>query len=117
MTTVATGPITLADLEAHWHAELKEGGQGYPELVDASGASVAFGPPEVRRMVDLLHSAAAEGPLGPTAVVVLSDIGFGMIRMFGILLEPFCEVRPFRDRATAEQWLAAFPRPEAAPPK
>jgi hypothetical protein len=110
MTTVATGPIALVDLQAHWAAELAEGGEGYPELVDATGASVAFDSAEVRRMVEVLRIEASNRSLGPTAVVVQTDFGFGMVRMFGILVEPFCEIRPFRDLAAAEAWLTTWTR-------
>jgi hypothetical protein len=111
MVTVAAGPIDLKDLETHWRAEVAEGGEAYPELVDGSQATVAFGPPEVRRMVEMLRIAAASGPLGPTAVVVHTDVGFGMIRMFGMLVESFCLIRPFRDRQEAEAWLAHLAPP------
>jgi len=43
--------------------------------------------------------------LGPTAVVVSSEFGFGMIRMLEILLEEVCIVKPFHDYDAAEQWL------------
>lgn len=115
VTALAAGAIDLADLEAHWHAVLSEGGRGYSRLVDATGASPTFGTPEVRRMTDLIHSATAAGPLGPTAVIVSTDVGFGMVHMFGILVEPLCQIRPFRESVSAERWLAAFDAPGSAP--
>lgn len=115
METVVTGPVTWADLQDHWNAELAGGGEGYPELVDGTDATVDFTADEVRRLVTILKAASETRPLGPTAIVVTTDVGFGMVRMMGILVEPFCQVRPFRDRASAEQWLAGFMGPRPSP--
>jgi hypothetical protein len=122
METVAVGPITRDELEMHWRAELTDGGEPYPELIDASAATVAFDSTDVRRVIELVKSTAIAGQLGPTAVVVQSDVGYGMVRMFSLLVEPFCLIRPFRDREAAEAWLrsaessgdeAASPPPSA----
>ena len=107
METIAEGPVTWADLVAHWEAEVAEGGHHYPEVVDGSRASIEFTPHDVRHMIEMLRVAASEGPLGPTAVIIRTEFGFGMLRMFGMLVEPFCEIVPFRDRASAEAWLAS----------
>ncbi len=114
--TVVTGPVTWADLQAHWEAELAEGGAGYPELVDATDAIVDFTADEVRRLVTILKAASETRSLGPTAIVVTTDVGFGMVRMLGILVEPFCHIHPFRDRASAEQWLGGFMVPPGQSP-
>jgi hypothetical protein len=111
METVAEGAVTWQDLQEHWAAELADNAEGYPELVDGSRAVVEFTSEDVRRMVELLRQASLRQALGPTAVVVRTDLGYGMIRMFGLLVEPFCEIVPFRDRATAESWLAAATHP------
>lgn len=107
METIAEGPITWADLVAHWEAEVAEGGAGYPELIVGVRATVQFTPDNVRHLVERLRLAAQQGPLGPTAVVVQTELGFGMLRMLGMLVEPFCAIVPFHDRAAAEVWLAA----------
>jgi hypothetical protein len=116
METHVTGAVTLEDMRAHWEAELAEGGESYPELIDAAGATVDFGAEEVRRLVGALEVSSRTRQLGPTAIVVGSDIAFGMIRMLGMLVEPFCQVRPFRDRDAARAWLDTFPRVEGHPP-
>lgn len=107
-TTLVTGPVHLADVEAHWRTEVAERGEAYPELVDAREATLAFGTAEVRRIVHLIRSTRTESTLGPTAVVVRTDVGSGMVRMFGLMLEPECEIVPFRDMRTAEAWLESF---------
>lgn len=103
--TLLEGPVTFADFEAHWSRELAAQGESYPELIDGRRAEVAFDAHDVRRMVEVLRLAAASRRLGPTAILVHSDVGFGMVRMLSLLVEPFCAVQPFRDRESAERWL------------
>ncbi len=58
------------------------------------------------------HSFAGSGASrasAPTAIIVDSDDGYGMLRMLEILVEDVCAVRPFRSREEAEKWLAGFP--------
>jgi hypothetical protein len=114
--TVVTGRVTWDEVEAHWAAELADGAESYTELMDASGAVVELSAREIRGIVALLESAARKGPIGACAVVVPSDVGFGMIRMLGILVESFTQVHAFRDRPAAMVWLAPFITAEATPP-
>jgi hypothetical protein len=51
----------------------------------------------------------AEGSvLGPTAIIVETDVGHGMLRMLELLVEDVCAVRPFRREPEAEKWLGEF---------
>jgi hypothetical protein len=106
LAATAEGPITLDDIRKHLTKEHREKGLAYRELIEASRATVAFSSSDVRATVDILRAYAREGVLGPTAIVVGNDLAYGMIRMLGILLEDVCEVRPFRARQEAEEWLA-----------
>ena len=105
----ATGPITLGDIRVHLEEERLVGGLPYRELIDARGYRPAFSSEDVRSIVALLRQLGRESRLGPTAIIVDSDDGFGMIRMLEILVEDVCAVRPFRNREEAEKWLAGFP--------
>jgi hypothetical protein len=49
--------------------------------------------------------------LGPTAIIVVSDFAYGMMRMLEILVEDVCDIRPFRDRGEAEKWINSFTNP------
>ena len=101
----ADGPITLNDIRNHLFKERLENGLPYAELIDARTATPAFSSEEVRIIVTILRDFAKEHTLGPTAVVVGTDLGFGIIRMLEILVEDACAVRPFRDIDAALQWL------------
>ena len=101
----AKGPITFDDIRAHLEEERVIGGLPYRELIDARGYTPAFSLKEVRSIVDLLRRLGKDSRLGPTAILVDSDVGYGMIRFLEILVEDVCTVRPFRHQEEAEEWL------------
>ena len=105
--TRATGSVTLPEVLAHIRDERLAKGLVYGELVDARGYRPEFTPDDVRTIVDALHQVAKRSPLGPTAVVVDSDVGFGMMRMLEILVEDVAAIRPFRHEDEARGWLDA----------
>ena len=105
MLATATGPIALEEVRSHLLDERFEGGLGYPELIDARAAEPNWSSAQAREIVELLTALGRESALGPTAVVISSDLAFGMMRMLEILLEDVCIVKPFRDRDAAEKWL------------
>ena len=102
---VATGAITLADVRSHIEEERAAGGLAYPELIDAREASPDVTSAEVRDVVDQLRHMALDETLGPTAIVVASEVAFGMLRMLEILIEEVTIIRPFRDYDEAVRWL------------
>ena len=106
MCTTAEGAITLDDIRKHLTREHHDKGLAYPELIDAARATVAFSSADVRATVEILRKYGQEGVLGPTAIVVSNELGYGMLRMLAILLEGICELQPFRTRQEAERWLA-----------
>ena len=105
MFTTAEGPITLQDICVHLEEERVQGGLGCAELIDARSASSAVTREDVHTLVALLRKWSELYELGPTAVVVSTDLAFGMLRMLDILVEEFCVVQPFRDMEMAQRWL------------
>jgi len=103
---VAIGPIRYADVEQHLSWERQEHGLSCPEFVDARQAEINFTPKEVRQIVELLRKLGRDTELGPTAVLVSTEVAFGVIRMLEVLLEDVCAIRPFRDEPAARKWLA-----------
>jgi hypothetical protein len=100
------GPITLNDIRTHLEEERVGDGLSYDELIDARGISSDFSQQDVRMIADVLRRLAIHSRIGPTAVIVDSDVEYGMLRMLGILIEDVCRVQPFRRQEEAEQWLA-----------
>ena len=102
---VAVGAISLADVRSHIEEERAAGGLAYPELIDAREATPDVTAAEVRDVVDQLRHMALDETLGPTAIVVGSEVAFGMLRMLEILIEEVTIIRPFRDYEDAVRWL------------
>ena len=104
----ADGPVTLEDIRAHIESERLAGALAYRELIDARGASPAFSSEDIRVVVAILRRLGGESLLGPTAVIVDSQVGFGILRIFEALLDDVCAVKPFYRMDSAEEWLSGF---------
>ena len=107
MYATARGPTTLEDIRAHLEHERAQHGLTCKELIDARAASPAVSSEDVRSLVTLLREWSRQYRLGPTAVVLSTDVAFGMVRMLDMLVDEFCEIHPFRDMNEAEAWLSA----------
>jgi hypothetical protein len=103
--TTAEGSITLEDIRQHLLKGQAEGALSYPEVYDARNAEPHFSSAEVRMVVETMRALSKESKLGPGAVIVGSDLAFGMMRMLGMLVEDVCQVRPFRTPAEADWWI------------
>ena len=105
VTTIAEGTVTLDEVRAHLHREKSDFALPYRELIDARNAVVRLSSSELQQIVELLRSLARSRRLGPTAVVVSTDVAYGTLRMLQILVEDVCVVQPFRNLAAATLWL------------
>jgi|SRR5271168_3590395 len=105
VTTTAEGTVTLDEVRAHLHREKSDSALPYRELIDARNAVVRLSSSDLRKILELLRSLARSGRLGPTAVVVSTDVAYGILTMLQILVEDVCVVQPFRDLAAATLWL------------
>ncbi|HTY06861.1 MAG TPA: hypothetical protein VMC86_10110 [Gemmatimonadales bacterium] len=106
LMATAEGSITLEDVRVHLSHEARAASLPYPELIDARAARPDLSPDDVRAIVVLLRELARDSRLGPTAVIVETDVGYGMLRMLEMLVEDVCAIRPFRRREPAEEWLS-----------
>lgn len=104
----AEGPIAVDDIRAHLEEERLAAGLPYGEVIDARGCRPTIAPKDVRTIVAILQRLGQTSQLGPTAVIVDTEVGYGMLRMLGILMEDVCAIQPFHLKEEAEQWLAEF---------
>jgi hypothetical protein len=105
VTARAEGAVTLEEIRDHLEEERQEPGLAYAELIDARLSVPAFSPADVRVLVALLRWLGEKTRLGPTAVVVVDEFQFGMVRMVEILVEDVCQIKPFYNEVDAEAWL------------
>jgi hypothetical protein len=106
LTVIADGVVDFEAIRAHLVDERQDGVLGHRELIDARRATPQVSAADVRRVVELVRSEARRTRLGPTAVVVSSDVAYGMLRMLETLVNDAATIRPFRDYREAVQWLA-----------
>ena len=103
--TTAVGPITLDDIRVHLEEGREQGALSYPEVFDARTAELRLSSADVRTVVETMRALSKESHLGPGAIIVGSDLAFGMMRMLEMLVEDVCMVRPFRTPAEADWWI------------
>jgi hypothetical protein len=107
------GTVTSEEVRAHLRKEQENSELAYRHLIDARNALVRLSPADVRGIVKLFETLSQTSRIGPMAIIVSTDVAYGMMRMLQILVEDVCIVEPFRDFSEAQQWLRAF-RPPAA---
>ena len=108
MLARAQGSVTADDVRHHIKEERNAGGLSLCELIDARGSHPELSAEDVREIVDVLRQLGRDSRLGPTAVVIDTDVHFGMMRMLEMLVEDVCQISPFRRMEDAEEWLAQF---------
>jgi len=76
-------------------------------LADMRDIQVGFSQEGVRRMLEVMESTADRRTAAKGAIVVSSDVAFGMARMVEMRSEEraYPSLRVFRDMQTARQWL------------
>ena len=109
--TAAQHLKALGELSRHLRARLHDipGVEVENKILSASvhfRRAPAGSLPEIRQIVKLLRRLGQESKLGPTAVLVSTDVAFGIIRTLEALVEDVCEVKPFREEQEARAWLA-----------
>ena len=103
--TVVLGKISSTDVRDHLERVQGEPWFPAPAMVDTRGASADMPSHEVRAIVDLLGNLASRLRATPIAVLVPSDIAYGLVRMISLLLEDRLSIMPFRDATHAMSWL------------
>src|SRR5262245_38907646 len=81
--------VSFAELRAHIDAEADAGQLSLPELIDARQARTDVTAEEIRMLVDQVRRRGQGGRVGPTALVTVDDVVYGMGRMYSILAEDF----------------------------
>jgi hypothetical protein len=109
LRVIADGAIEYEEIRAHLVEERAEDALGYRELIDARRAWSAMTAEDLRHVVALVRGEARDAALGPTAVVVSTDVAYGVLRTIEMLVEDVAAIRPFRDHGEAVRWLAGAP--------
>ena len=102
------GTILVGDIEACFQRVLAD--PDYcgvdRELGDFRDATFSLNPEDVNRLAQITRKRSPEHQIQRRAIVVASELHYGLARMFSQLVAPSGqEVRPFRDIDEAQRWL------------
>lgn len=105
--TTAKGLISFGDVLNHIKREADAGDLACKELFDATEATTNMSTDEVQTLADVVRQRLIRDTFGPTAVVTINDVFFGMSRMLEILsdLNHGPKFGVFREAPVALQWL------------
>jgi hypothetical protein len=109
IVTTWRGSFDLEAVAENCRRSIAEGAHAYPQLIDATAAEIARDPTDSRTlgvaMGRLVHDSQAHGPAGPVAIVVGSQVDFGMCRAVATYFEPAGEIRVVYHLQEALDWL------------
>jgi hypothetical protein len=98
--------ITVLDIIGHFEEVHREGLLPFAELIDASSILEPTLPVvEVGKAAMAVRNLCCERKFGPRAVWLANDAIFILAHMFAVLMSCYIQMKVFRDRITAEEWL------------
>jgi hypothetical protein len=104
--TAVTGDVRPGAIEDHLRAICAEPWFPAPALVDTRLAEANISSAEIRAVVEVFRKLGPRFNHAAIAVIVGSDVAFGLVRMIELMLDDVITITPFRDTASALAWLA-----------
>ena len=105
LTAVCEGDVTLLDLEEYLDAVVVAGSMPYRKLFDGTRGDSTLTDEEMMLLGARIRAYHTEGPMGPLAIVVVSEHTHGLARLFGALAAADRPIKIFRDVRAARRWL------------
>lgn len=106
VSTTVTGTLTADEIISHLDAARRDQALELPELIDLRKAAPPFlSAAEIWRVAEEVHQTLDQQTYGPRALIVGSDVVFGLARMFSTLVSDLFPMRVFWDETAAEGWL------------
>ena len=109
LTATCQGDITLRDLEDYLDAVVVAGSMPYRKLFDGTDGDSKMTDEEMMHLGARIRAYHSAGPMGPLAIVVVTDHTHGLARLFGALAAADRPIKIFRDVRAARRWLDGQP--------
>lgn len=109
LTAVCQGDVTLHDLEEYLDAVVVAGSMSYRKLFDGTRGDSKMIDEEMMALGARIRAYHTAGPMGPLAIVVVTEHTHGLARLFGALAAADRPIKIFRDIRAAQRWLEAQP--------
>jgi hypothetical protein len=107
LTAVCQGDITLRDFEDYLDAVVVAGSMPYRKLFDGTRGDSTMTDEEMMLLGARIRAYHAVGPMGPLAIVAVTEHTHGLARLFGALAAADRPIKIFRDIRAAQRWLEA----------
>ena len=109
LTAISQGDVTLQELEDYLDAVVVAGTMPYRKLFDGTRGDWRLTDEEMMLLGARIRAYHTAGPMGPLAIVVVSEHTQGLARLFGALAAADRAIKIFRDVRAARRWLDAQP--------
>ena len=106
VVVIATGPVTRQTVLSYFDTQRRLDGLTYPRLVECRNLEPQLTDEDWRDVAAWLRQVTQHVAFGPAAVVVDHDRTLALVEMIATLVSDLCELRPFADRDSAEEWLS-----------
>jgi len=103
---VASGPLSLQDVERYFDAVSVEEAWPYRKLFDATAATSSFNDNDMMILGARIRAYSGLGPLGPLAIAASGDV-HQQARLFAVLASADRPLKVFKTIKAARKWLAA----------
>jgi len=108
LRTTISFPLTFTDIRGHVSMVRRDGTWAFPELVDARNIGrVDFSARDMLGVAHFVRDVLGQRPVAPRAVVVDTDRGFMIGRVFSSLVAGWIRVGIFEEIDAAEDWLVS----------
>jgi len=107
--TTVSGFVSLEDVSDYFEKVQREDWFPSPSLTELRELKSDMSSADVRAVASLLHKLGPKLRGAPLAVLVHTDLDFGLVRMIEQLQEDDVAVRAFRDPVDANNWLKQDP--------
>jgi hypothetical protein len=109
LNAVCQGNVTLPDLEEYLDAVVVAGSMPYRKLFDGTQGDLMITDDELMLLGARVRAYHTVGPMGPLAIVMVTEHTRGLARLFGALAAADRPIKIFRDVRAARRWLDAQP--------
>jgi hypothetical protein len=107
VVVIVNGVVTREIVDRYFENQQKLGGLNYPRIVECRDIQPQITSPEWQSITTRLRGVTQGLRVGPAAVIVDNEQTCALVDMIAILVSDFCELQPFVDRDSAEEWLGA----------
>jgi hypothetical protein len=114
VVAVTKGAVGAQDIERYFIGVSAAGGMSYRKIFEVTHTPRALSDETLKTLGARIVDYAANGQIGPVAIVAASDESFAKAQVFAAAAQVDRPLRIFRELHVARRWLDAQPVPESS---